>query len=187
MTLPTNPPIDMHMVCDEFQVPRDTPLASFVRGGGIVPNTPANANVPTALPISILDLLGAQRQPAVDIANASATDFTLVESGNNPYAELSVNSDGFQRKVEGAGQAVVIHTWLNYGVASDYRFRGTLNSGAVSGGTSFGTWATGVGWHVTRAVVGVSNATVLVEVAHKDALGTILDTCTLTLSATKEN
>lgn len=186
MTLPTVPPIDMIMICDEFQVARTTPLASFLRGAGIVPNSPANANVPTALPISMLDLLGAQRQPPIDIINASASHFVLVESGQNAYAELTVSSNGIQYRTEGAGP-VAIHTWLNYGVASDYRFRGTLNSGGVQGGSTFDTWQTSVGWYCSRPVVGVANASISVACAHVNDLNTILDTCTLTLQATKEN
>lgn len=53
MTLPASPPITMAQICAEYVVAGTTPLNSFVRGGGIVPNTAQNAAVPTTLPISM--------------------------------------------------------------------------------------------------------------------------------------
>lgn len=188
MTLPTVPPIDMHMICDEFQVPRDTPLASFRRGAGIVPDTPGNANVPTVLPITMLDLLGASRQAPINIVNLSEHGFALAESGNRAYAYTSVDNDGKQRvSTQYGAQLTVFHTWLNAGVASDYRFRGTLVSGNVTGGSSFGVWQTGLAWYIERLTLGVQLAEISVQCAHKDDLNTILDTCTFNLSATIEN
>ncbi len=188
MTLPTVPPIDMIMICDEFQVARTTPLASFLRGAGIVPNSPANANVPTALPISMLDLLGAQRQSPIDIISQREAGFELTGSGLPAYAYASIDSDGKQRGSESYGaQQTITHTWLNFGVASDYRFRGTLTSGGVTGGSSFGVWLTEVAWYIERSALGVQSAEISVQCAHKDNLNTILDTSTFSLSAAVEN
>lgn len=49
MAVPANPKLSD--VCTEFLAPATTPLSSFVRGGSWVPNTGANAGVPTALPL----------------------------------------------------------------------------------------------------------------------------------------
>lgn len=59
MTLPASPPITMAQICAEFGVAGTTPLNSFLRGGGIVPNNAGNAGVPTTLPISMAQLCGA--------------------------------------------------------------------------------------------------------------------------------
>jgi len=59
MTLPTVPPIGMIEIQDEFLAPLGTPLSAFLRGGVWVPDSAANAGVPTALPIAMTDLLGA--------------------------------------------------------------------------------------------------------------------------------
>ena len=59
MTLPLAPPITQLQIYTEFGVPLNTPLSVLVRGGAWVPNTPQNANIPTGLPIAILDFIGA--------------------------------------------------------------------------------------------------------------------------------
>lgn len=59
MTLPASPPITMVQIQAEFSAPAGTPLNSFLRGGAYVPNTGANAAVPTSLPISMAQLCGA--------------------------------------------------------------------------------------------------------------------------------
>lgn len=59
MALQTSGPISMDDICDEFNVPRNTPLMDFYRGDGIVPNTTANSSVPTSGPISLFDFYGA--------------------------------------------------------------------------------------------------------------------------------
>lgn len=59
MPLQTSGPISMFNICDEFNVPRNTPLMSFYRGGGIVPDSQANSGIPEFGPISLLDFYGA--------------------------------------------------------------------------------------------------------------------------------
>lgn len=59
MAVPANP--TLVQVCNEFLAPTNTPLSQFVRGGPWVPNTAANAAVPTGLPIHLSQLAGAVR------------------------------------------------------------------------------------------------------------------------------
>ncbi len=66
MTLPTVPPIGMVEIQQEFSAPLGTPLSAFLRGGVWVPDTSANVGVPTVLPISMLDLLGASAQTDIE-------------------------------------------------------------------------------------------------------------------------
>lgn len=103
MALPTQPPITMHQICDEFGVPRNTPLASFLRGAGIVPNTPTNAGVPTTLPIDMLQLLGA------------ANFVPLSVSANNVFAREQTAGpgtvSGFSTATASGGTGTYSYLW----------------------------------------------------------------------------
>lgn len=59
MALPTSGNLSLSQVRTEFGAPVTTPLSAFLRGGAWVPDTAANAGAPTALPISLRQLLGA--------------------------------------------------------------------------------------------------------------------------------
>lgn len=86
MTLQTVPPLSLTEIYTEFGAPLGTPLSEFVRGGAWVPDTAENAGVPTTVPISILDLLG---------ASAQTSDFTNVMTAgeNNMTASIKGWSD----------------------------------------------------------------------------------------------
>lgn len=59
MPLPSSGNLSLSQVLAEFGAPAGTKLSAMVRGGAYVPDTPVNAGVPTAVPISIRDFLGA--------------------------------------------------------------------------------------------------------------------------------
>lgn len=80
MTLPTTRPITLGQVCTEFSAPATTHLGAFLRGGAWVPNTAGNAGVPTSLPISLGDLLGASAATPLS-ANVNSTTTTGLRSG----------------------------------------------------------------------------------------------------------
>ncbi len=69
MTLPTSRPISLGQVCTEFGAPSNTHLGAFVRGGAYVPDTTQNAGVPSGLPISLGDLLGASAYTNISISS----------------------------------------------------------------------------------------------------------------------
>ena len=81
MALPSSPPITLAQICAEFGAPAGTPLSAFVRGGAYVSNTTPNAGVPTALPISLLDLLGARLAPPLIASAGPATVYGSAEVG----------------------------------------------------------------------------------------------------------
>lgn len=58
MPLQLAPPLALSQVETEFSAPSGTPLSDFLRGGPFVPDSPANAGIPSALPLQLLDLLG---------------------------------------------------------------------------------------------------------------------------------
>lgn len=68
MTLPASRPITLGQVCTEFGAPATTHLGAFLRGGSYVPNTAGNAGVPTSLPITLGDLLGASAATGLSVS-----------------------------------------------------------------------------------------------------------------------
>jgi hypothetical protein len=70
MALPTSGNLSLSQVRTEFGAPSTAPLSAFVRGGAYVPNTAANAAVPTAPPIKLRDLLGASATPPLSASKS---------------------------------------------------------------------------------------------------------------------
>lgn len=83
MALPTSGNLSLSQVRTEFGAPSTTGLAAFLRGGAWVPDTAANAGVPTALPISLRQLLGAS---AITPHTVSAPDIDGIVIGSSPKA-----------------------------------------------------------------------------------------------------
>lgn len=85
MPLQTNPPISMQQIYAEFGAPLGTPMTSLVRGGAFVPNSPLNANVPTAPPLGKLQFLGAGKAATSSISPPGSTQGT---SRGNPLNQI---------------------------------------------------------------------------------------------------
>lgn len=132
MTLPASPPITLQQIQDEFLAPRGTSLTSFYRGGAYVPNSPANAGVPTSGSIGTLGFLGATRQ-SVAIANASVT--AVAVSPADSTATYTLNSNGLIQSTRNGG-TTTDGTWLLGGTASAFYVVATLQSGALDSGTT---------------------------------------------------
>lgn len=89
MALPTSGEMNLYMIADEFNVPRNTPLMDFYRGDGIVPNIPANSSVPTSGPISFFDFYGASNiQNPVEFSGAY--NHVATYSGTNTIQRIGV-------------------------------------------------------------------------------------------------
>lgn len=143
MALPASPPISLLQVCAEFGAPAGTPLTSFLRGGAWVPNTPANAAVPAALPINILQLLGASSAPASAVNINSHTLNALRSGAGVCDATYTLEASGLARRaLNGSGLSAYPGEWLVAGVASSFEVRYTLSSGLapVLTGGSYGAW-----------------------------------------------
>lgn len=92
-----------------------------------------------------------------------------------------------------AGAPITLETWLLAGgTASDYAVRATLVSGTLTSGTT-GTWLQMTGgrsWNVTRTsnLAGVNSAVITIEMAlwNGGAIGPVLDSATINMSATVE-
>lgn len=70
MALPTSGPISLGMVRTEFGVSGQIKMSMLYRGGGIVPNTPANSGVPTSGAIKLSNFYGASKMQLQVVANS---------------------------------------------------------------------------------------------------------------------
>jgi hypothetical protein len=164
VTLPAAPPISLLQIYTEFGAPLNTPLSAMVRGGAWVPNTPQNVNVPTSLPISVLDFLGASASNAAAGPQFTLTQVASIGSSNPQEAALifAAGTNGAQlltRTSPGGTTAWAADEWLRPGFSSaDYEIRWTTTDGelSVANGVS-GVWydgASGVTYWLRRTTQG---------------------------------
>lgn len=130
MTLPSSGPISMYQICDEFKVPRSTPLLSLYRGGGIVPNTIANTNIPTSGPISFTDFYGASSSTN-PVAFVGSNVFTTPTISSIVGLGVRVKSNGAMAAIylvssggaEPVTNEVVLGAWASQPVLGAYQVR----------------------------------------------------------------
>ena len=70
MALQTSGPISLSNIRDEFNpfFLGTVELSDFYKGGGLVPNTPANSDIPFVGPIALSDFYGASAAPEYNAA-----------------------------------------------------------------------------------------------------------------------
>ena len=96
MSVPSTGTISLIQVCNVFQAPTNTPLSYFLRGGAYVANISANSAVPTALPVNMLSLRGAQRvasDPQISVTMQAEGD-PLAPSVGRWYRDYNGLSSG---------------------------------------------------------------------------------------------
>jgi hypothetical protein len=147
------PPTRLNDVCAVFGAPVGTPLNQFLRGGPWVPNIPANAGVPTVLPIRLAQLAGATNYVPLGIVGPSALTFT--RPGNVPSGQ----------SITGGGGTTPTVTWTKTQQTGSPPI-GCSNTAIIN--CTFGAVAGGAGdseaiWHVV-VTDGISTATKDVEV-----------------------
>ena len=164
MALPASPPINLQQICTEFSLPTTTPLASLLRGGGLIPNHVGTAGVPTSLPISLLDFLGAY---AAQVIIATPRFIQSVVSGVTATVGYEWRASATYEMEQG-GYMPLDNPWLQSGAAADYQVRWTTTAGGLSGGSAaVGTWLTCNAthlWRCARASIGTAGCTGTVEV-----------------------
>jgi len=94
MTLPSTGAISMAMLRAEFGGAAGTPLHSYYRGGAYVPNTAANAAIPTAPPITLHDFRGASASTALSVSLSPPTITRLAAPGNVTTAVCTATATG---------------------------------------------------------------------------------------------
>lgn len=190
MALPTSGNISLLDIKGEFG--GDGALTSYYRGGAYVPNTPANAAVPTSGAISIRDFLGASSL-TVNITNRT---YESTPGGTPPggqYAGYQLGTDGVVHLLKKAttgnpSDVTVADEWLIAGVVSDYEARADIVSGPTDIGTTlgtFGSWnpmGSSTNWQVRTTSTTPSQLVLTVSIRNATTL-TVLDTATITLIA----
>lgn len=184
MTLQSSPPISLNQILAEFGAPVGTPLSALHRGGTWVPNSPANAGVPTSGPISVLDFLGASAQ-AVNIPNDTIAALSI--SPADATVTYTLNSNGLIQGTRN-GSTTTEDTWLLGGAAGDFYCVATLLSGSLDGGSGTGValnLGTSRSWTRQRTVntAGTNSAVIQIDV-YDVATGSLQDSGTITLEAT---
>lgn len=174
---------DMLELYAEFAAPLGTPLTSLVRGGAYVPDSPANAGVPTAPPIGLLQFIGASASTVV-ITNRGITDSVI--SPTDADAGFRLASSGQAQELRGLGTTNVSGQWLLSGSAGSYEVFCTVNSGSLSSGSS-GVWenlGTTREWHRTRLsnIVGTDTCVITLQIRPAGG-GAVLATAQITLNA----
>lgn len=91
MALPTSGPIYLSQIKAEFG--GDGRLTSYYRGGGLVPNTPANAAVPTSGTIRVTNFYGASIASAFTPGFAGVSDVYAAGAGT-ATAMIQLRTDG---------------------------------------------------------------------------------------------
>lgn len=199
MALPAAPPITLTQIYAEFGAPLGTPLTSMIRGGAHVPNTAPNASIPTAVPIDLLDFLGATNL-ACALSAHTVTGWQQSEINPSPppgitwdfgTASFIINSSGQASGLGSNGDngtgtnANYTGEWLMSGAASAFEVRATVTSGTVDGGSATGVYlncGTTRSWEKAYAGVGSQTCTILVEL-RPAAGGAVMASATMTLTA----
>lgn len=194
MALPASPPISLSQVCTEFGAPATTPLASFLRGGAYVPNAAPNLGVPTALPISLLDLLGAAAGGGgAVVALTSRTVYAAISGAGTVNAGVRFYAAGAlpnaQEERTPGGITTIAGEWRISGVGSDYDIRASVVSVTGVGsniGDIRGSWLNlGTDRLFTAqksAALGIREEILTVEIRDATTLA-VLVTATYTLQA----
>lgn len=192
MALPTSGNISLLDIKGEFG--GDGALTSYYRGGSLVPNTAANAGVPTSGSISVRDFLGASKS-VVQLTDRTITHSPGI-SGTTGRAGIQLSLSGFPNQayeIRGTtnSRTDITGEWLLSGSAADYEKRATIISGPTPGGVSggnqsYGTWVAGnteaQWWNQNSISTTISTLVVRVEV-REVATGTIVATADFTLEA----
>jgi hypothetical protein len=116
---------------------------------------------------------GAWNTVAIDPADATAS-FTLAAGGTATGVDVDELSTGS-------------YPWKLSGNAGDYEVRATMVSGSVTSGNT-NVWtnlAAGASWTKTRTILNSSSCTFLLEIRPAGG-GAVIDSCTITLTATVE-
>lgn len=142
MALPTSPPIDLKQIYREFGAPDGTNLTDLVRGGQWVPDTAANAGVPTTPPIGLLHFLGASRSTSNVYLGALNMNANSDDGLTPAVSSIVVKPNGYVHGVINGSELPASFQWLLEGVAAEHEFMFTHRVTPVSfvSAMAAGTW-----------------------------------------------
>lgn len=148
MALQTSGAISLLNIATEFGGTSPHSLSEYYRGGGLVPNTPANTNVPTSGVISLSNFYGASASSG-SIVNPLPGNGSTYSSSDDISSQvyLYVNTDGIMQVNTTSAGTTTIGNWFTpttTGIGNSYWVRFVLNS--TSGSSTNTSWTTTTGW-----------------------------------------
>lgn len=179
MPLPSSGSISLSQIAAEFGGTAPHSLSEYYRGGGLVPDTPANALIPTSGAIKLSDFYGAS---AVSETVTLAASYTAVRVrvGATAQSYFTLESDGDIIRSLSNGTAQDEGDWISPKSAapSDYEVRATHTGGDSGGygGAALDTWlplSSNRTWTVTQATEGIREAQLTIEI--RKGSGSVLD------------
>lgn len=201
MTLPASGPISLLMIRTEFGGAAPDSISEYYRGGGLVPDTPANASIPTSGSINFADFYSTSAV-TVNVSNHSITGQAWQEVNPDPppgqfnrdrIVQLTVNSNGV---LSGHGSIAGLYPdggspnmtttnysgeWLPSGTASAYEciMQQTGGAGIIASNPSpLNTWLN-CGTTRSWSVLSASGATGLLSFRPAGG-GATIDSATIT-------
>ena len=94
MALPSSGTISMSMIAAEFGGSAPHALSEYYRGGGLVPNTPANSAVPTSGTIKLTDFYGATNISPLSASASPAGLFGLRVGAGSLSKTTTITASG---------------------------------------------------------------------------------------------
>lgn len=148
MTLPTSGTLTLGMIQTEFSAPGGTGLTDFYRGGTYVPNSSANANVPTSGTISILDFYGASKaSPSLTVTASPTSASGSAEVITIPLDGVIVTTNSVTVTASGGTGTGYTYSWSRIsgsvliGVSSSTANTVTWSADMSAYGTISGIWS----------------------------------------------
>ncbi len=146
MALPTSGRLTLGMVRAEFGGGVPARLSNYYRGGGRVPDTPANAGVPTSGPISLSDFYGATAYtpPTISVAQTGGYVFQPEPAPPTAFVSATLTASGsggsgsFSWQWRATPGGAVLSTAAALGVS------GTVPKNTTLGVTRYLDWTDGV-------------------------------------------
>lgn len=187
MPLPSSGSISISQIAAEFGGSAPHSLSEYYRGGGLVPDTPANAAIPTSGAIKLSDFYGASAVTPTITLNPTYSVLAFNPGGGLPEATAiwTLESDGDIIESTTSAGDVDAGDWIDpkSSAPGSYEVRATLVSGSIDSGI-LNTWlplSSTRSWSVGVTVAGTNqSATLTVEIRLG---GTVLDTTTVDLYA----
>lgn len=142
MVLPTSGQLSLGDIRTEFDsTGSEVSLSNFYRGGSFVPDTPANAGIPTSGQISLTNFYGGDvTNEVVDLLGGTTAATGAASIVNAGY---TFRTDGtLDRDASGVADRVYsfYQNWINTTPSKEYWLKvDPLDGGSVSGDTT-GTW-----------------------------------------------
>lgn len=187
MTLQTSGAISLGQVQTEFGGSNPISMSEYYAGGTRVPagTSGTNGAVPASGAIAMSKFYGTSAIVVNGVSDATVTNIGSLNAG------VDFGFIGGTVKITKRDEPNTEYNWITPASAyGDYQYRVTVTSGTLSYADALNTWTTFTGSSVVWGVNAstsyyevTNSATIYVEI-RKTSTGTVVDTATITLTAT---